>query len=90
MRAIALTAIALAIACGQASASHLDNVEAWYQHARSVIGPVASTEDLFDQRAVLAPPATIDPDMALTPPDEHSRLRIIKPPGTLDDGLQPK
>ena len=90
MRIIALSAIALTIACGQASASRVDNVEAWYQHARSAIGPMASTEDLIDQREVISPPATVDPGINMIPPDDHSRLRIIKPPGTRDDGLEIK
>ena len=90
MRIIVLTAVVLTIACGEASAARLDNVEAWYQHARSAIGPMASTEDLLDQREVIAPPASIDPGINLMPPDDHSRLRIIKQPGTRDDGLEIK
>jgi hypothetical protein len=90
MRIIALTAVALTLACSQAGAARLDNVEAWYQHARSAIGPMASTEDLLDQREVITPPASVDPGINLTPRDDHSRLRIIKPPGTRDDGLEIK
>jgi hypothetical protein len=96
MRIVPLTAVALTAALGfaggEASASRLevDNVDAWYQHARSVIGPIASTEDLINQREVIAPPASIDPGINMTPLDDHSRLRIITPPGTRDDGIQPK
>jgi hypothetical protein len=82
MRTLALAALALIVAGSEGNASGVDNVEAWYQHARATIGPLARTEELSDQRDVIAPPATIDPGIAL--------LRIIEPPGTRDDGLHVK
>ena len=90
MWTLSAAAIALVAFTGAGQASQVDNVEAWYQHARAVVGPMASAEELIDQREVIAPPIGIDPGITATPLDDHSRLRIIKPPGFRDDGLQPK
>jgi hypothetical protein len=87
MRTLALAAVALIMVGSGCSASG-HNAEAWYQRASATIGPLAKTE-LFDQREVIAPPV-IDPGITLMPPDNHGRLRVVEPPGTLDNGLRVK
>ena len=91
MWTLALAALALVVAGGEANASYSGipanprvNVS-----VSSVAGGEAS-ERHFDQRGLISPPAAIDPGMALAPPDDRGRLRIIQPPGTLDDGLHLK
>jgi hypothetical protein len=88
MRTPALAAFALIIV-GSGGSALAHNGEAWYQRAGATIRPLAKTE-LFDQREVIAPPAVIDPGIALMPPDNQGRLRVVEPPGTLDDGLHVK
>jgi hypothetical protein len=88
MRTPALAAFALIIVGSGFSASG-HNDEAWFQRAGATIGPVAKTE-WFDQRELIAPPADVDPGIALMPPDNQGRLRVVEPPGTLDDGLHVK
>ena len=58
MWTLSAAAIALVAFTGVGHASRADNVDAWYQHARAVMGPLASAEELIDQREVIAPPST--------------------------------
>ncbi|HYM73449.1 MAG TPA: hypothetical protein VET89_10730 [Stellaceae bacterium] len=84
-----LAAVAFVVLCSEAGAMRTDNADGLYRHVEVTLPGLPGT-DIFDQRSVIAPPAGIDPGLTLAPPDNRARLRIIEPPGTLDDGLQPK
>jgi hypothetical protein len=84
-RTLTLTALALTgifVACG-AHATQIDIDSAIYQEA-AVAAPVMALGTLDDQHDVIAPPSSIDPGMALDPPQTGAKMPVIRPPGTRD------
>jgi ABC-type amino acid transport substrate-binding protein len=71
----AAAALALAAGCGTA----LAQPSALYRTAAAVIAP-APTADVGGRGEVIPPPANVDPDMAITPPQSGARMPIIAPP----------
>ena len=60
----------------EADASHA------FIHASAVMGPSLSLSPTDDPREVIPPPSSVDPDMALDPPQSGARMPVIHPPGT--------
>ena len=79
MRHIALAAMLLiAGSAGPATAKVCDSRN-WYRRVHSWVQSLVAGQ--MTDREVIAPPANIDPKMALVPPGPHGAMRIIPPPG---------
>ena len=87
-RILALTALALAgifIACG-AHAAQANIASGVYEEA-AMVPPAMAFGTLDDQHEVIAPPASVDPGMALDPPQTGAKMPVIRPPGTRDNRM---
>jgi hypothetical protein len=78
MRTIIFAAIALAAASVNASAAQLGQHNHWYRQAQAMFEPPSDIRTP-EQREIIPPPAGLDPDMALTPPETGSRMPIVRP-----------
>jgi hypothetical protein len=86
MKQISIFALALSgafVASAGAYAAEADNLPEAYTHAAAaVIGPSIALGTADEQREVIQPPSSIDPGMALDPPQTGAKMPIIHPPGT--------
>jgi hypothetical protein len=48
----------------------------------AMVGPNLALGNTDEQREVIQPPSSIDPGMALDPPQTGAKMPIIHPPGT--------
>lgn len=83
------TAVLIAGLSGPAFAS---TTQGW-NHAQPSIQAVQGEQREAASGDVIQPPAAnIDPDMAVTPPDRHAKMPIIRPPAGPDTqkGIAPK
>jgi hypothetical protein len=74
------------IACGAHAAQAGDESGA-YREAAVVMGPGLALGTSDEQRDIITPPSSIDPGMALDPPQTGSKMPAIHPPGTRDGKL---
>jgi hypothetical protein len=85
-RTLSITALALAgifVACGAHAGSPSDITAGAFQEA-AVVAPLVAIGPAYEQGDIVTPPASIDPGMALDPPQTGARMPTIHPPGTRD------
>jgi hypothetical protein len=80
-----LTIAALAVsgalvASASASAAQVDTPPSFLQAA--LVGPAPGIGSLDGQRDVIQPPSSIDPGMAIDPPQTGAKMPVVHPPGT--------
>jgi hypothetical protein len=74
------------IACG-AHAAEIGDEPGVYREAAAVMGPGLALGPTDDQRDVIVPSSSIDPGMALDPPQTGAKMPVIRPPGARDNRL---
>jgi hypothetical protein len=91
---LALAASGALVGSAGAYAAQADNSpgdywppSAYWQTAAAVMGPGVGLETQNGQRDVIEPPSSIDPGMALDPPQTGARMPIIRPPGPPAHGM---
>jgi len=77
---LALVAMGAAVASAGAYAAQGDALPPGY-FKTAVIGPALGMANADTQRDVIEPPSSIDPGMALDPPQTGARMPIVQPPG---------
>ena len=85
MKTIPLIALALSgavLASAGAYAAQADNPPDVVLQTAAIVGPSIALGTVDEQREVIQPPASIDPGMALDPPQSGAKMPIIHPPGT--------
>ena len=55
----------------------------------AVVGPAPAISGTDTPRDVIEPPSSIDPGMALDPPQTGAKMPVVRPPGTIDRPVQP-
>jgi hypothetical protein len=81
---VALAASGALIASASASAAQVDTPPSYLEAA--LVGPAPGLGSLDSQRDVIQPPSSIDPGMAIDPPQTGARMPVIHPPGTMPGG----
>jgi hypothetical protein len=71
---------ALTVSAG-ADAAQIGNPPAFFQQAAAAAGPLIAFVPIDDQREVIQPPSSIDPGMALDPPQTGTKMPVFRPPG---------
>lgn len=56
-----------------------------YEQIAAVMGPMGIAAP-DGQRDVIEPPSSVDPGMALDPPQTGAKMPVIHPPGTVPNG----
>jgi hypothetical protein len=85
MKQISLFALALSgaiVASAGAYAAEADNPSGTLTQTAATMGGTMALGVPDDQREVIQPPASIDPGMALDPPQTGARMPTIHTPGT--------
>jgi hypothetical protein len=77
--ALALSGVLVASAGAYAAGADNSAKEPW-QTAAAIMGPSVALSGPGDQRDIIDPPSSIDPGMALDPPQTGARMPIIHPP----------
>ena len=77
--ALALAAAGALVASVGAYAAQVDTMPRGYLET-AVAGPAPGIGSLDSQRDVIEPPSSIDPGMALDPPQTGARMPIVHPP----------
>jgi len=71
------TAVLIAGLSGPALAS---TTQGWNHAQRSAQAAAGEQREAASGDVIQPPDANVDPDMAVTPPDRHGKIRIIPPP----------
>jgi hypothetical protein len=84
------TAVLIAGLSGSALASTATN--SWNHAQRSVQAAQGEEREAASGDVIIPPATNIDPGMAVTPPDQHAKMPIVKPPAGPDTqkGIAPK
>jgi len=86
MSVFALALSGAVVASAGAYAAQADNSPSAVNQIAAVVSPLGiGAPDT--QRDVIEPPSSIDPGMALDPPQTGAKMPIIHPPGTPSHGL---
>jgi hypothetical protein len=73
------------VASAGAYAAQADDPPDMFKETAALVGPLTlGAPD--DQREVIQPPSSIDPGMALDPPQTGAKMPILHPPGTVPGG----
>jgi hypothetical protein len=82
---ISIFALALSgavVAFAGADAAEVGNPSGFFQEAAVAAGPMIAFGSTDNQHEVIQPPSSIDPGMALDPPQTGAKMPIIHPPDT--------
>ena len=85
MKQMSILALALSgalVASAGAYAAEVDESPAAVMQTAAIIGPSLALGTGEEQREIITPPSSIDPGMALDPPQTGAKMPIIHPPGT--------
>jgi len=77
---------ALVASAGAYAADAGDSPSGHWETAAAVMGPSIGLASPSDQRDVIEPPSSIDPGMAVDPPQTGAKMPIVRPPGTTPGG----
>ena len=77
---VALAASGAFVASAGASAAQVDNHPSFLQAA--LVGPAPGIGSLDGPRDVIQPPSSVDPGMAIDPPQIGAKMPVVHPPGT--------
>jgi hypothetical protein len=83
MKTISLLALVISgavVASAGAYAAQADNPPEALVHTASMVGPGIALGAADEQRDVIQPPSSIDPGMALDPPQTGAKMPVIHPP----------
>lgn len=81
MPILALAMTGALVGSAGANAAWVDNPASAFIQTATLAGPSLMSAFADDQRDVIQPPSSIDPGMALDPPQTGARMPIIHPPG---------
>ena len=81
----ALAVVGALVGSAGAYAAQADNSPSAFEQTAAVVGPIGlGAPD--GQRDIIDPPSSIDPGMALDPPETGAKMPIIRPPGAMPGG----
>jgi hypothetical protein len=83
---LALALSGAVVASAGAYAAQADTSPSAFQTAAAIMGPSMVLTGPGDQRDVIDPPSSIDPGMALDPPQTGAKMPVLHPPGTTPGG----